>query len=111
VFGHGYREGLERGIPGAVEQAVADADAFFAAELPALQAWEFGEAEGRRVTHPVLAVVGERTAATFPPRTALLCSWLPNVERFELPGASHLLHLENARLRRRSRRSAAATRA
>jgi pimeloyl-ACP methyl ester carboxylesterase len=96
VFGPGYRNGLERGIPGAAEQAVADADAFFAAELPALQAWEFGEAETRRVTQPVLAVVGERTAATFPPRMALLCSWLPNVERFELPGASHLLHLENA---------------
>jgi pimeloyl-ACP methyl ester carboxylesterase len=96
VFGPGYSDALERGIPGARAQAVADADAFFAAELPALQAWEFREAEARRVTQPVLAVVGERTAVTVPPRTALLCSWLPNVERFELPGASHLLHLENA---------------
>jgi pimeloyl-ACP methyl ester carboxylesterase len=96
VFGPGYRDALERGLPGAFEQAVADADAFFAAELPGLQAWEFGEAEARRITQPVLAVVGERTAATFPPRMALLCSWLPNVARFELPGASHLLHLENA---------------
>ncbi len=96
VFGPGYRDGLERGIPGVVEQAVADADAFFAEELPGLQAWEFGEAEAQRVVQPVLAVVGERTAATFPPRTALLCSWLPNVERFQLPDSSHLLHLENA---------------
>jgi pimeloyl-ACP methyl ester carboxylesterase len=96
VFGPGYGDKLDRGIPGVVEQAVADADAFFAQELPALQAWDFGETEASRVTQPVLGVVGQRTAVTFPPRMALLCSWLPNVERFELPGASHLLHLENA---------------
>jgi hypothetical protein len=30
VFGPGYREPLEAGLPGAFEQAVADAGAFFA---------------------------------------------------------------------------------
>jgi hypothetical protein len=43
----------------------------------------------------VLAVVGENSAPTFPERRELLCSWLPKVELFELPGATHLLHLEN----------------
>ena len=28
---------------------------------------------------------------------SLLVSWLPNVERFELPDATHLLHLQNPR--------------
>jgi len=97
VFGPGYRDSLDRGLPGAFAQAVADADAFFAQELPALQEWTFDEAEGRRVTQPALAVVGERSVPTFLPRTELLLSWLPNVASFELPGASHLLHLENAR--------------
>ena len=41
VFGDGYRDRLERGLPGGLEQAVADAPAFFEQELPALQAWSF----------------------------------------------------------------------
>jgi pimeloyl-ACP methyl ester carboxylesterase len=36
VFGAGYRDPLEQGLPGSFEQAVADADAFFTQELPAL---------------------------------------------------------------------------
>ena len=97
VFGPGYRDPLERGLPGAFEQAVADADAFFGQELPALRQWEFTPAEASRVTQPVLAVSGEHTEATFPPRLSLLCSWLPDVEPFEVQGATHLLHLENPR--------------
>jgi pimeloyl-ACP methyl ester carboxylesterase len=41
VFGSGYRGPLEQGFPGLFEQAVADADAFFAQEQPALQQWLF----------------------------------------------------------------------
>ncbi len=96
VFGAGYRDPLEQGLPGAFEQAVSGADAFFTQELPALQQWSFTEAEAAHVIQPVLAVVGEHSASTFPERRDLLLSWLPNVEPFELPGATHLLHVENA---------------
>jgi pimeloyl-ACP methyl ester carboxylesterase len=96
VFGPEYRDALERGLPGVYDQAIEDADAFFAQELPALQEWPFTEAEASRVTHPVLAVLGADTVPTFPPRMELLLSWLPEAELFELPGASHLLHLQNA---------------
>ena len=34
---------------------------------------------------------------TFPERQELLLSWLPSAESFELPGATHLLHVENPR--------------
>lgn len=95
VFGPGYRAPLERGLPGAFERCVADTDAFFGQELPALQEWSFTEADASRVTQPVLAVVGESTAPTFPERRALLLSWLPNVEAFDLPGAGHLLHVQD----------------
>lgn len=95
VFGSDYRGLLERGLPGVFEQAVADADAFFAQELPALQSWSFTEEDAGRITQPVLAVLGENTAPSFPERLELLRSWLPNVESFELPGATHLLHLQN----------------
>lgn len=96
VFGPDYRSPLEQGLPGAFEQAVADADAFFTQELPALwQRWSFAEEDARRITQPVLVVVGENSARTFPERRELLLSWLPNVEQFELPDASHLLHVQN----------------
>ncbi len=95
VFGPDYRGPLERGLPGVFAQAVADADAFFAQELPALQHWSFTEDDASRITQPVLGVLGEKTVPTFPDRLELLLSWLPNFELFELPGATHLLHLQN----------------
>ena len=42
VCGPDYREPLERVLPGAVEQAVADADTFFGQELPAVMQWTLG---------------------------------------------------------------------
>jgi pimeloyl-ACP methyl ester carboxylesterase len=95
--GPDYRAALERAIPGALDQAVAGADTFFAAELPALREWRFGPEEARRVTQPVLAVVGERTDPVHRQRWDLLIGWLPHAEPFVLPGATHLLHLENPR--------------
>jgi pimeloyl-ACP methyl ester carboxylesterase len=95
VFGAEYRGPLDDGLPGAFEQAVAEADAFFGQELPAVQQWSFTEQDARRVTQPALSVVGEHSAATFPERRELLLAWLPNVEAFELTGATHLLHVEN----------------
>jgi pimeloyl-ACP methyl ester carboxylesterase len=85
-----------RESPGVFEQALADADAFFAQDLRALQQWSFTQEDARRVTQPTLAVHGENTAPTFPERLQLLVSWLPNVEPVELPGATHLLHVQNA---------------
>ena len=96
VFGSDYRDPMEQGLPGLFEQAVADADAFFAQELPALQQWSFTQEDASRITQPTLAVLGENTAPTFPERLQLLVSWLPNAEPFELP-TTHLLHLQNPR--------------
>ena len=97
VFGPDYRGALDQGLPGAFDQAVAEADAFFTQELPALQRWSFTAEDASRITQPVLAVLGEKSAPTFPERRELLLAWLPNGEPFDLPGATHLLHLENPR--------------
>jgi pimeloyl-ACP methyl ester carboxylesterase len=97
VFGPDYRDPLQEGLPGAFEQAVFAAETFFTQELPALwERWSFTEEDATRITQPVLAVVGENSAPTFHERRELLLAWLPNVESFELPGATHLLHLQNA---------------
>jgi pimeloyl-ACP methyl ester carboxylesterase len=95
VFGADYAGALEQGLPGAFEEAVAHADVFFGQELPAVQQWAFTEQEASRVMQPVLSVVGEHSAQTFPERRELLLAWLPDVETFDLAGATHLLHVQN----------------
>jgi pimeloyl-ACP methyl ester carboxylesterase len=94
VFGAGYRASLDRGLPGVFEEILACADTFFAQELPAVQQWSFAETDARRIAQPVLAVLGENCAPTFRERRDLLLAWLPRVEPFDLPGATHLLHIE-----------------
>ena len=98
VCGPDYAEVMERAIPGAVDQAVADADTFFGQELPALRGWPITEQDAARVTQPVLSVLGERSGEVTPvfdQRHELLLAWLPDVEPFVLPGATHLLQLQN----------------
>jgi pimeloyl-ACP methyl ester carboxylesterase len=88
---------LEKALPDAFQQALTDADTFFGHELPALRQWVFGPAEARRITQPVLAVVGEHSDARFHQRQELLLEWLPVVEPYLLSNAGHLLHLDNGR--------------
>jgi pimeloyl-ACP methyl ester carboxylesterase len=52
VCGPDYRVTLERAIPGAFDQAVADLDTFLGQELPALRDWPFTEQEAARVPQP-----------------------------------------------------------
>jgi 3-oxoadipate enol-lactonase len=56
--------------------------------------WELAPDDARRVAQPALAVRGERSVLTFAGRLALLESWLPDSRPFELPGATHLLHVQ-----------------
>jgi len=103
VCGPAYREPLDRALPaGAFEQAVLDADTFFApsGEQVAVRAWSFGPEQAARIRQPVLAVVGAESLATGPvwgKRQDTLLAWLPNVEGFILDGATHLLHVQNPR--------------
>ncbi len=100
VAGPTYRSTLEQVLPGAFEQAVADAETFFGQELPAVNQWTFTREDARRIAQPVLAVIGaksEEVNPVFGERLELLLAWLPNVEPFVLPEATHLLHVQNPR--------------
>ena len=100
VTGPGYRAALERARPGAFDEAVAHADTFFGQELPAVRQWSFTREQAARITQPVLAVIGEKNKESSPiwnERQEILLTWLPKAEPFVLPGATHLLHLENPR--------------
>jgi pimeloyl-ACP methyl ester carboxylesterase len=100
VCGPGYRPVLDQALPDAFDQHVADSDTFFAQELPALQQWSFTREDARRITQPVLAVIGAKSQEVdgiWVERQELLLSWLPNVEPFVLPDAMHLLQVQQPR--------------
>jgi 3-oxoadipate enol-lactonase len=99
VCGPDYRTTLDRVLPGGFAGYVKDADTFFEQEFPALQQWSFRPEDAKRIFHPTLAVVGARSLQMSPiwgERQQVLLDWLPNVEAFVLPGAGHLLQIENA---------------
>jgi pimeloyl-ACP methyl ester carboxylesterase len=91
-----YRAAFDKTVPdGWFEQAVADADALFRKDLPSLGQWTFTDALARRITQPVLAVVGTESGPVFHEGHGLIKQWLPQAEPFVLPGASHGLQMMN----------------
>ena len=87
---------LDQRIPGAVAQAIADADTFFGVELPALSAWTFDAAQAARVSQPVLSVVGGETEPLWVEVAARLRSWFEQVEECTIEGVGHLLHIQRS---------------
>jgi pimeloyl-ACP methyl ester carboxylesterase len=96
----GYRRTLDRVLPEAFAQAVADAGTWFDYEQPGLLEWQFGEAEARRIDQPTLCVLGGGSDALSPrfgEAHRLLLAWLSDAEGFVMPGATHLMQLEDPR--------------
>ena len=100
VSGPAYRAPFDRALPGAFERGLADADTFFNQELPAIQQWQLAPDDARRITQPVLAVMGAKSPEVSPiwsARQQWLLHSLPNAESFVLPDATHLLHVQYPR--------------
>lgn len=100
VCGETYRERVEAAIPGALEQAAKDADTFFGRELPALTGWTFTQRDAAGIKRPVLSVLGAASEAVWPGYGeihARVLDWFPDTKPFVLPGATHLLQVENPR--------------
>jgi pimeloyl-ACP methyl ester carboxylesterase len=100
VCGPDYRPVLDRMLPGAFAQHVADAATFFEQELPALRQWSFGREDAQRITQPALSVVSTGSLQLDPiwgERQQLMLDWLPNVESLVLADATHLLQIDNPR--------------
>jgi len=96
----GYRATLDRVLPGAFDQAVADAGTWFECEASGQLAWRFGEAEVRRISQPTLSVLGGESDALwsrFGETHRLLLGWLPHAEGFVLPGVTHFMQIQNPR--------------
>ena len=85
---------LEERVPGAVAQAVADADTFFGVELPALTEWEFGPEQAAAIDRPVLSVLGSHTQPLWVEVAGFLRASLPQVEELTVDDVGHLLHIQ-----------------
>ena len=96
VCGDDYRTALDGCIPDAFDEALAEADLFFQAEMPAVQQWSFGP-ERRRARHAARAQrARRRERPTVRRRGAqLVQSWFPHAERLTVPAAGHLLMVQN----------------
>lgn len=96
AFEPGYREVLERALPGAFEHALRDAETPFAVEVPSLQAWTRGPDDVRGVDRPALSILGaDGTWPGFRETHEALLAWLPHGEGAVVPGATHLLQIAN----------------
>lgn len=85
---------LEERVPGAVAQAISDADTFFGIELPALTEWAFGAEQAAAIHRPVLSVLGSETHPLWVEVAAFLRSTLPQVDECTIDGVGHLLHIQ-----------------
>jgi pimeloyl-ACP methyl ester carboxylesterase len=97
----GYRPTLDHHLPGAFDQAVADATTVFEGELPGLLVWPFGEADARRIAQPVLSILGGDSDAIgrrFGDAHRMLLATLPNAEEVVLPGMTHLPQMQDPSL-------------
>jgi pimeloyl-ACP methyl ester carboxylesterase len=96
VVGPGCRTLLDQALPGAFEQAQADADTFFTVELPALQRWDFGADNAAGIDRPVLFVRGADSPSLWPgwlEVQQLVQDWFPRTEIFVLDNATHALQI------------------
>jgi pimeloyl-ACP methyl ester carboxylesterase len=97
----GYRPTLDRHLPSAFDQAVLDAKTVFQGELPGLLHWRFGEADARRVTQPVLSILGGDSDAIgrrFGDAHRWLLATLPNAGEVVLLGMTHLPQMQDPSL-------------
>lgn len=85
---------LERNVPGAVANAIKDADTFFGIELPSLVQWTFGADQAATIDRPVLSMLGSRTGPLWVEVAEFLRSSLPDLKECRIEGAGHFLHME-----------------
>ena len=88
---------LDERIPGAVAQAIKDADTMFGVELPALTQWSFDAEHAAAIRQPVLSVLGSDTAPLWVDVAEFLRNSIPDVQERTINGVAHLLHIQRPR--------------
>jgi pimeloyl-ACP methyl ester carboxylesterase len=92
----GWRDTLERTIPGVGDRADADAAGTFEYDLAAMRHWDFDAIGASRITQPVLYVVGERSADGPRHVADMFLTAVPHAEQMTIAGADHLLPMTHS---------------
>lgn len=98
VGGPDWRAEVQRTVPGGPAQADTDARTFFDVELPALEAWMLSTEHARRISQPVLYVLGSESAPHFARAKQVFQAIVTHTEAVVLPGTNHLLMMRHPRL-------------
>ncbi len=85
---------VDERIPGAMADALEDAETFFGVELAALTQWTFDSKSAATIVQPTLSVVGANTQPLWQEIAELFRTAIPRVEELRIEGAGHLLHLQ-----------------
>ncbi|MFL5894041.1 MAG: alpha/beta fold hydrolase [Thermoleophilaceae bacterium] len=85
---------LDERLPGAIADAVRDADTFFEIELPALMEWQFTREHAAAIDKPALSVVGAATQPLWVEVAAFLRSHVARLEEVTIEDTGHLLQIE-----------------
>jgi pimeloyl-ACP methyl ester carboxylesterase len=94
IGGTGWRETIERAVPGGVDQAEKDAATFFENELPVVATWTFGPERARAICCPVLSVLGTASGPLFAEGRQLLHEWFTACQDADIADTTHLLQME-----------------
>lgn len=78
---------------GEFDQAVADADTFLQVEMPAAYQWNFTPDHAKRLTQPVLSILGVQSPERAQKVHEILKKWVPQTEETFLENAEHALPL------------------
>lgn len=88
------RADIARNVPGGLDQALRDVDTYFSVEAPAHQEWTFTDEDGSKVRCPVLFLLGAESSQLYRNAYLQMKTWAPQTQTSILPGASHLLHIQ-----------------
>jgi pimeloyl-ACP methyl ester carboxylesterase len=97
VLQPGYRSMLDKNLPGAFDQAVADSNTPFSVELEILLTWSFTAEDAARIQQPVLAVIGQESGPMFDDGHKVIQQWIPHAEELRIPQTNHALQFMNPR--------------
>jgi pimeloyl-ACP methyl ester carboxylesterase len=96
---------VDKILPGAIYQAIVDADSLFKIDMPAMQLWKITQEEIRTLNYnnhnnynkskPILSVHGLDSKPMFAEMHELVLKWFPQAEASVLPKATHWLQLAN----------------
>ena len=92
ICGRGYATTFDQTLPpGWFERWVDDADTLFQYDTPAMDDWEFTEADATQITAPVVNMTGADTAPPFEAIHETVQSWIPHAESVVVPDATHCM--------------------